>query len=249
MSSRPVTKKQKSGKGPQLGDVCLPAARIQEILDGHEHNIMEPWKIFRIMAEFVSGFEFLKQYKLAVTFFGSARKGFDSGVYQDAYKLAYKLAKSGYAVITGGGPGIMEAANHGAHDAGGKSVGLNIKLHTEQRINRYVTESEAFDFFFTRKTMLSFASHVYVFFPGGFGTLDELLEIVTLIQTQKIAPIPVILVNRTYWAPFLTWVNDCIYKQNKAIEAEDMNIYHLVDDAEEAAALIKKLERQGVIQR
>lgn len=231
-----------------LGMVCLPESRIKQMLDGHKNDGMDPWKIFRIMAEFVSGFEFLKRYTKAVTFFGSARKGFESSVYKEAYSLAFTLAKSGYAVISGGGPGIMEAANHGAYDAGGTSVGLNIKLSTEQRINKYVTESEAFDFFFTRKTMLSFASHVYVFFPGGFGTLDELLELVTLIQTQKVARIPIILVNKQYWTPFLTWVEECIYKQNKAIDEADMDIYTLVDDAEEAAVLIKKLEKQGVIQ-
>lgn len=247
MAFKSFVKKSKLLKYPP-GTVCLPEARIKQLLDGHINETVEPWKIFRIMAEFVSGFEFLKRYNKAVTFFGSARKGFESSVYQDSYKLAFKLSKSGYAVITGGGPGIMEAANHGAYDAKGKSVGLNIKLHTEQRINKYVTESEAFDFFFTRKTMLSFASHVYVFFPGGFGTLDELMELVTLIQTQKVPRVPIILVNKAYWTPFLTWVKDCIWKQNKAIDEDDMKIYTLVDDAEEALVLIKKLEKEGAIQ-
>lgn len=243
-----IKKPKQKGKQYPPGVVCLPEARIKQILDGHKNDSMEPWKIFRIMAEFVSGFDFLKRYDKAVTFFGSARKGFESSVYQEAYKLAYKLAKSGYAVISGGGPGIMEAANHGAYDAKGRSVGLNIKLPTEQRINKYVQESEAFDFFFTRKTMLSFASHIYVFFPGGFGTLDELLELVTLIQTQKIPAIPIILVNKEYWTPFLTWVRDCIYKQNRAIDEADMSIYTLVDDADEAMVLIKQLEKDGRIQ-
>ncbi|MFH1187840.1 MAG: TIGR00730 family Rossman fold protein [bacterium] len=196
------------------------------------------------MAEFVSGFEFISKYEKAVTFFGSARSGFKDKLYQEVTKLAYDLSKEGFAIISGGGPGVMEAANKGAYEAGGKSVGINIKLTdssgTEKR-NQYVEEAESFEYFFIRKTILSFASQIYIFFPGGFGTLDELFEIITLIQTKKTKPIPVILVNKEYWQPLLSWINNTIYAKDKAINKEDMDIYHLVNDADEALKLIKKL--------
>lgn len=205
----------------------------------------ETKRILKIMAEFVAGFELIGKYQKAVTFFGSSRYGFKNKVYKEVTKLAYDLSKEGFAIISGGGPGVMEAANKGAYEAGGKSVGLNIKLPgnvaTEKK-NKYVKESESFEYFFVRKTMLSFASQIYLFFPGGFGTLDELFEIITLIQTKKLKPIPVILVNKEYWEPLLNWIKETIYQNDKAIAKEDMNIYHLVNDADEAFKLIKKLK-------
>ncbi len=135
----------------------------------------------------------------------------------------------------------MEAANRGAYDAGGKSVGINIQLAVEQKTNPYVIESIAVNHFFIRKLMLSFASEVYIFFPGGFGTLDEFFELITLVQTKKSKPIPIILINREYWSPLLEWIENQIYKKNNAINPEDMHIYHLVDTADEAFHLIQNL--------
>ncbi|MEK7479567.1 MAG: TIGR00730 family Rossman fold protein [Patescibacteria group bacterium] len=231
---------QKNGANEINGANGILPKRIKEALNVRPHEV-ESWRIFKILSEFVQGFELIRKYKKAVTFFGSARSGFDTEIYKEASKLAGKLAKDGYAVMTGGGPGIMEAANKGAYEAGGDSVGINIELDKEQRTNKYVKDSEAFHYFFTRKVMLSFASDVYVFFPGGFGTLDEFFEMITLVQTKKIPPIPIIIVNREYWTPLLKYIEEVVYKKNNAISKEDMNIYHLVDTADEAYALIKKL--------
>lgn len=199
------------------------------------------WRIFKIMGEFVSGFEFLRRCHQAVSFFGTARESFNPEIYREATKLAAKLSKDGFAVITGGGPGVMEAANRGAYEAGGRSIGIDIRLPTEQRKNPYVKESEDFKFFFVRKVMLSFASQVYIFFPGGFGTLDELFEMLTLVQTKKIDPIPIILVGKKFWDPLIGWVRSELYTKNNAIDKEDLDLFYLVDDANEAYALIKKL--------
>ncbi len=208
-----------------------------------EAHEVSPWMIFQIMSEFIKGFDFLKRYKKAVSFFGTARSGFGHEVYDEATKLAYLLSKAGFEIISGGGPGVMEAANKGAVEAGGKSAAINIRLPHEQRTNQYVHESESFSFFFTRKLMLEFASKIYIFFPGGFGTLDELFEMVTLIQTHKIKPIPIILVGKEFWMPLLTWIRDDIYSQHHAIDEQDMEIYHLVDSADEAYDYIKKIAK------
>ena len=224
----------------------LSKAQIERLLDEHlQEQEVTPWRIFRIISEFVTGFEFLRQYKKAVSIFGSARLGFRHEIYQEASRLAYRLAKDGFAVITGGGPGVMEAANKGAYEAEGKSVGINIKLRFKQRANKYVVESEAFKYFFVRKTMLSFASQIYIFFPGGYGTLDELFEMLTLVQTEKIPRIPIILVNKSFWTPLLRWVEDYLYKKNQAIDKNDLKIYYLVDNADEAYRLIRRLMRES----
>lgn len=214
--------------------------RIEQYLKHHPHEV-SPWRIFKIMTEFVTGFEFLRRYDRAATIFGTARCDADTSLYKEAEKLAYQLSKKGFVIITGGGPGIMEAANKGAYEAGGKSVGINIKLPFEQRTNPYVKESEAFSYFFVRKLMLSFASEVYIFFPGGFGTLDEFFELITLIQTRKIHPIPVILVDRSYWEPLLNWMKKNVLESYHTIDRQDLEIYTLVDNADEALSYVRTL--------
>ncbi len=199
------------------------------------------WRILKIQSEFVKGHDFLTRFDKAASIFGSARLDFKSQIYSEAEKLAAMLATKGFAVFTGGGPGIMEAANKGAFEAGGRSVGINITLPEHgfsERRNPYLTDAESFDFFFSRKVILSFASQVYIFFPGGFGTLDELFEMLTLIQTEKTSKIPVILVNREFWQPLLDWLRGVVWGNNRAISEEDMDLYRLVDTAEEAYALI-----------
>ncbi|MBI4250736.1 TIGR00730 family Rossman fold protein [Candidatus Uhrbacteria bacterium] len=216
------------------------AHRVEEVLGIKRGEPVSPWRIFRIMAEFVNGFEFLQNYKKAVTIFGSARFPTQSPYYHEAEAVAYRLAQDGYAIITGGGPGIMEAANKGAVRAGGKSVGINIRLPFEQRINKYVQEFESFRYFFTRKVMLVSASKLYVFFPGGFGTMDELFELLTLIQTRKVTPVPIILVGKKYWTPLLQWIDETFYRELRSIAEEDREIYRLVDTADQAYRLAKK---------
>lgn len=217
----------KSPDEPQV----LPEANLQS-------SDSITWRIFRIMAEFVSGFQFIAQYEKTVSFFGSARVDQEDRYYQDAQSLARKLGNAGFNIITGGGPGIMEAANRGAHEAGANSIGLNIQLPFEQRINRFVTRGIGFHYFFTRKVMLSAAGQAYVFFPGGFGTLDEFSEIITLIQTKKMERIPVVLYGRDFWARFLGFVEDVLYQKYRTIEREDMQLYTLVDTVAEAFKIL-----------
>lgn len=204
-------------------------------------------RMLRILFEFRRGYKLLRKYAKAISFFGSARCGPESRVYQEAEKLGYMLAKDGYAIITGGGPGIMEAANKGAKEAQGQSVGITIQLPTGERRNQYVTDATSFRYFFVRKVMLSFASQVYIFFPGGFGTLDEFFEMITLIQTRKIDPIPVVLIDRDYWASLLEWMKETLYMKHKAIAQEDMEIYTIADNAEEAYGVIKKMLSEAVL--
>ena len=206
------------------------------------------WRIFRIMAEFIDGFDFLSNYERTVTFFGSARLAADHPASQKARQLARLLAETGCTVITGGGPGIMEAANRGAHEAGGESVGLNIELELEQRINPYITKGMGFHYFFTRKVMLAFSAEAYVFFPGGLGTLDEFSELVTLLQTHKIEEqLPVILIGSDFWQPLLDWIDTTMYKEYKAIDARDKKLWTLTDSVEEAFTIIRQaLPRQRV---
>lgn len=204
-------------------------------------------RMFRILFEFRRGFKLLRKYNKAISFFGSARCGHESKAYKEAEELAAMLAKDWYAIITGGGPGVMVAANKGAKEAGGSSVGITIQLPTGERRNQYVTDATSFRYFFVRKVMLSFASQVYVFFPGGFGTLDEFFEMITLIQTRKIDPIPVVLVDKDYWVPLLEWMKETVYGKYGAIAEEDMEIYTLADNAQEAYEAIKNiLAKSGI---
>jgi len=203
-------------------------------------DAIQSWRIFRIMSEFVSGFELLRKYQTAATFFGSARCGVGDEVFEASSQLAGLLAKSGFTIITGGGGGVMEAANIGAHEVGGKSVGINITLPHEQTINKYLTESTEFHFFFSRKVMLAFASEVYVYFPGGFGTLDELFEILTLVQTKKISKIPIVLYGKDFWEPLIAFINDRMLTKYKTVSQEDIDLFVLVDSVEEAYSYITK---------
>lgn len=215
---------------------------VTELLDpnGSAGDAVQSWRVFRIMSEFVQGFELLRGHGLAATFWGSARTTPDNEYYKAAEDLAAKLAKEGFSIISGGGPGIMEASNVGAFKVGGKSVGLNIQLPFEQKLNPYTTESLNFDFFFSRKVMLTFASEVYVYFPGGFGTLDEFFEIITLIQTKKIEPIPVVLYGKDYWGPLVQWFEKGLCKKHKTISKEDLELFHVVDSVDEAYSYILK---------
>lgn len=195
---------------------------------------IESWRLFRIMAEFVEGFDILRKYGLAVTFFGSARTAPDSHTYTQVYELSQKLSKHGFAIISGGSLGVMQAANKGAFEAGGSSVGLNIQLPNEQHYNPYLTDQYTFDHFFVRKVMLAYASEVYVYFPGGFGTLDEFFELLTLIQTGKIRKVPIVLVGKDYWEPLLEFIAKTVYADRQAIDKKDMELYQVVDTVDEA---------------
>ncbi len=195
---------------------------------------IESWRVFKIMSEFVEGFNVIRRYSLAVTIFGSARTSFADKVYKDATELAARLAKKGFAVITGGSSGIMQAANKGAFEVGGASVGLNINLPDVQVYNPYLTDRFGFDHFFVRKVMLTYASEAYVYFPGGFGTLDEFFEIVTLVQTKKIKSVPIVLIGKKFWEPLLSFIEKTLYEEHKAINEQDMKLYTLVDTVDEA---------------
>lgn len=197
------------------------------------------WRIFRIMSEFVDGFEFLAPLRREVTFFGSARFQENDRWYREAQKLGRLLGEGGFTVISGGGPGIMEAANRGAYEGGGESVGLDIELPQEQRRNAYVKKGIGFHYFFTRKVMLSASAQAYIFFPGGFGTLDEFFEICTLVQTGKMVSVPIVCVGREFWDPMHEWVRTTLLGKLNTIGPEDLNAYTIVDTAEEAFALIK----------
>jgi len=199
------------------------------------------WRIFRIIAEFIDGFQFIAGFKHTITIFGSARLKEGTKYYEEARKLGRLLAENKYGVVTGGGPGIMEAGNRGAVEGKGQSFGLNVELPNEQRTNPYVKRGIGFHYFFTRKLMLTYSAEAYVYMPGGFGTIDEFFEIVTLIQTKKVVThIPVILVGREFWTPFTTWIDKELNEKYHLIAPEDTKIYDIVDSAEEAMALIKR---------
>jgi uncharacterized protein (TIGR00730 family) len=205
----------------------------------NEITIQDSWRMFRIMAEFVDGFEALAKYHPAVSIFGSTRVKPGDEVYQKAEQIGKLLAENGFAVITGGGPGVMEAANKGAFSAGGKSIGLNIELPLEQKPNPYTNITLNFRYFFVRKVMFVKYAVAYIILPGGFGTMDELLESITLIQTQKIKPFPVILVGSNYWKGFLDWIKEVVLKEGKISSAE-LDILQLIDKPEEIVKAIKK---------
>ncbi|MBC7743947.1 MAG: TIGR00730 family Rossman fold protein [Flavobacterium sp.] len=214
-----------------------------------EIKVTDSWQIFKIMAEFVDGFEKLARIGPCVSIFGSARTQPDNKYYKLAEECARLLTERGYGVISGGGPGIMEAANKGAYEAGGKSVGLNIELPFEQFHNKYIDRDKIleFDYFFIRKVMFMKYSQGFIVLPGGFGTMDELFEALTLIQTGKVARFPIVLVGTDYWGGLMEWVKKTMLLSGNKINEEDLNLYRLVDTAEEATEHIFRFYEKYVL--
>jgi uncharacterized protein (TIGR00730 family) len=202
-----------------------------------EFTHTDTWRVFRIMGEFVEGFDDLATVTRGVSIFGSARTPPESPQYKAAQETAALFARAGFAVITGGGPGIMEAANRGAFEAGGLSIGCNIELPFEQKPNPYQTRSVTFKYFFVRKTMFVKYSNGFVIFPGGFGTLDELFESLTLIQTRKIKNFPVVLFGTDYWSGMLEWVKGLMLSEGKIAES-DLSLLHLTDSPAEVVEIV-----------
>lgn len=219
--------------------VPIKPLTIQEIEKNSKRRVAE------ITEEFRKGFAFIKEHPKSVTFFGSARFGEDHPYYKKARQMAKRISDAGFAVVTGGGPGIMEAANRGASDGCGKncgneySLGICIKLPHEQITNPYVTDGLEFKYFFSRKVILTFSAEAYVYFPGGFGTIDEFFEIVTLIQTNKIERVPIILVGDNYWKPLDTFIRKTLYENYTTISEKDMELYTITEDEEKILEIIK----------
>jgi uncharacterized protein (TIGR00730 family) len=203
----------------------------------------DPWRVLRIMGEFVEGFDTLSDVRFAVTIFGSARTKTDDPYYEKAVETARLLAKQGFPIITGGGPGIMEAANRGAQEGSGLSIGCNIELPFEQGTNPFVERSINFRYFFVRKTMFVKYSTAFLVFPGGFGTMDELFEALTLIQTGKVKHFPVVLFGREYWSGLGEWLAERVAGEGK-IDAKDLQLFHVTDDPAEAVGWVIKAREQ-----
>ena len=204
-----------------------------------DYKTSDSWRVFRILGEFVNGFDSMAAITKGVSVFGSARTDEANEYYQDAVETGKLLAEAGFEVITGGGPGIMEAANRGAFEAGKVSVGCNIELPFEQKPNPYLTKSLTFKYFFVRKTVFIKYSNAYIIFPGGFGTLDELFEALTLIQTRKIRNFPVVLFGSQYWRGLLSWLTSTMLNE-KNINPEDLGLIHLTDSPKDAVDFIIK---------
>lgn len=198
----------------------------------------EAWRLFRIIGEFVDGFDLLPNYVPSVTLYGSARVKEGHPYYQTAQSLSGALAKEGFTVMTGGGPGLMEAANKGAYEAQGQSIGLNIELPHEQYMNPYLTKGLSFRYFFVRKVMLVKYASAFILLPGGLGTLDELFETLTLVQTHKIKPFPIVLMGVDYWSGLVDWLREKTLKEGM-INEEDLSLFHLTDDVAEAVKIVK----------
>jgi uncharacterized protein (TIGR00730 family) len=204
----------------------------------------DPWRVMRIQSEFVEGFGMLAELGKAITVFGSARTEPDDPFYAKAEELGAKLSQAGYAVITGGGPGIMEAANKGCHEAGGTSVGLGIELPFEQSMNEWVDLGMVYRYFFARKTCFLKYSIGYVGFPGGYGTLDEIFEAVTMIQTGKITSFPLVLFGTAFWTPMLAWVTGTLLADGN-ISPADIELFQLTDDVDEVVRIFRQAERES----
>jgi uncharacterized protein (TIGR00730 family) len=235
-------KRRRQGPATLRGRAIPPTTTDQRLLDSRGPSDWvhtDPWRVLRIQAEFVEGFGLLADLPHAVSVFGSARTKPDTGEYALAERIGAAFAEAGYAVITGGGPGIMEAANRGAVAAAGTSVGLGIELPFEQSLNDYVDIGIEFRYFFVRKTMFVKYSQAFVVLPGGFGTLDELFEAITLVQTQKITRFPIVLVGTEFWGGLLQWIKDQMLSAGK-ISPEDLDLVHVTDDPTEVVEIIKR---------
>ena len=207
-------------------------------LENDSDMSQETWRLFRILSEFVEGFETMSRVGKAVTVFGSARTEPGNVYYEQAVQCGKLLVERDFAVITGGGGGIMEAANKGAYQAGGTSVGLNISLPVEQTPNRYQTHELAFRYFFARKVMFVKYARGFIIFPGGFGTMDEFFESMTLIQTLKVAPFPVVCVGKKFWEGLTDWIRTTLLDEHQNISPQDMDLFHVTDDVAEAVKII-----------
>jgi uncharacterized protein (TIGR00730 family) len=217
----------------------LNHSRLEEIrfLRGEDSPSKETWRTFRIMSELIKGLDALTGVTKGVSMFGSARVKPGSKYYELGRKTAYEIGKKGFTVLTGGGPGAMEASNRGAKESGSLSIGLNIKLPFEQYVNPYVDIVETFNFFFVRKIMLVKYAHAFIILPGGFGTLDEMFEALTLIQTGKVSNFPVILLGVSYWKPMISWLRDTLLAEGM-VSKEDFDQIHLTDNPKEAAKIV-----------
>jgi len=233
-----MMKKADNPQGKELGFTPLTLEEIHEATEK---------RIEKIQKEFRDGFELIENSPASVTFFGSARLSENHPSYKTTRNLAHRIVNElKYSVLTGGGAGIMEAANRGAFEAGGKSLGLNIKLPQEQTLNSYVTDQATFHYFFSRKVCLSFSAEAYVFFPGGFGTLDELFEILTMVQTKKIERVPIILVGKQFWKHFDRLIRKMLVNK-KFIDIEDRELYIITDNLDEVVDIIKEAPvRNGI---
>jgi uncharacterized protein (TIGR00730 family) len=222
----------------QAGSAATEDERLLERRPSPAFLDTDPWRALRILSEFVEGFDAMAQVGPAVTVFGSARTTPDAPLYRLARAIGRRLAEAGYAVITGGGPGTMEAANRGCREGGGLSVGCNIELPHEQGLNAYVDLGIEFRYFFARKVMFVKYADAFVILPGGFGTMDELFEALTLIQTRKVRNFPIVLVGSSYWAGLLDWIRDTLLAKG-AIDAPDLALLQLTDDPDEVVRIVR----------
>ncbi len=235
-----MNERRETRKGPirLRGNQVQTSTTDQRLLDSRGPSDWvhtDPWRVLRIQSEFVEGFGALAELGPAVSIFGSARTQPDDPMYQAAEQIAARLCEEGYAVITGGGPGVMEAANKGAHECGGVSVGLGIELPHEQGMNEYVDLGINFRYFFVRKTMFVKYAQGYIVMPGGFGTMDELFEALTLVQTRKVTSFPIVLFGTKYWGGLIDWLRNTMLPDGK-VSALDIDMLHLTDDVEDAVA-------------
>src|SRR5487761_1761004 len=241
-NSEPPRRVWRQGPVPPRGKQIPATTTDQRLLDRRgpaDWVHTDPWRVMRIQAEFVEGFGLLAELGPAVSIFGSARTPAGTTEYQTAEQIAAALAEAGYAVITGGGPGVMEAANRGAAEAGGVSVGLGIELPREQGLNEFVDIGLEFRYFFVRKTVFIKYSQAFVVLPGGFGTMDELFEALTLVETGKITRFPIVLVGSSYWSGLLAWITDTMLARGNISTAE-LSLISVADDPDEVVGIIRK---------